>query len=71
MVKLECDNCLPDIHSFYDTSLRVVELNSKLVSLAMDSVQGFKMLGQGRVVVLRDDVSAGYFNAVRSIHELK
>ena len=61
MTKLECEACSPDIQSFYDTSLGVVELNSKLVSMAMDSAQGSKMLGQGRVVVLRDDVSADCF----------
>lgn len=65
MVKLECDQCLLDIHNFYATSLRIVELNLKLIGLAMDSVQGVKMLGQGRVVVLRDDVSASQFKRLR------
>ena len=57
MAKLDCDTCVPDIQTYYENSARIVELNHKLVDLAMDSAQGSKILCQGRVVVLRDDVS--------------
>ena len=57
MTKLDCEVCLPDIRSHYDTSAGIVELNARLVNLALDSAQGSKLLGQGRVVVIRDDVS--------------
>ncbi|KZT72960.1 ATP-dependent RNA helicase [Daedalea quercina L-15889] len=52
--KLSCDICSPDIERYYDASYDIVELNRDLVSLAVQSPQGSKLLGTGRVVILRD-----------------
>ena len=57
MPKLVCDVCETDIRPFYNASAAVVELNNKLISMALESPQGAKILTAGRVVVLRDDVS--------------
>ena len=56
MAKLNCDLCLPDIGAYYDMSTQIVDINTKLINLASDSALGSKSLGQGRVVILRDDV---------------
>ena len=55
--KLECDICGTDITSYYNNSADIVALNQKLISLAIESPQGVKLLLPGRVVILRDDVS--------------
>ncbi|KAH8119970.1 antiviral helicase [Phellopilus nigrolimitatus] len=55
MPKLDCDMCLPDIKSYYDISAQIAELNLKLISTAYGNQQGVKSLGQGRVLILRDD----------------
>lgn len=57
MPKLECELCSTDIRGYYDISSQVVDLNMKLTSLAFDSALGNKSFGQGRVIILRDDVS--------------
>lgn len=58
MKKLECELCLPDIGSYYDTCAQIAELNYKMMTLAVASPQGAKSLDQGRVIILRDDVSS-------------
>lgn len=57
--KLQCDTCNNDIELVYEISAEVVERNQKIISLALRNPQGGKLLGQGRVVILRDPV--GYF----------
>ncbi|GLB35762.1 putative DSHCT [Lyophyllum shimeji] len=52
--KLECDICLPDIDSFYDDSFDIVELNQRLLAMAVAHPQGAKSMMGGRVVILRD-----------------
>ncbi|RDB28581.1 hypothetical protein Hypma_015957 [Hypsizygus marmoreus] len=52
--KLECDICLPDIYDFYDDSFDIVELNQRLLAMAISHPQGMKSLLAGRVVILRD-----------------
>ncbi|KAI0931412.1 hypothetical protein AcV5_005097 [Taiwanofungus camphoratus] len=51
---LACEDCLPDIEQFYDTSFDIVECNQALLSMAASRPQGAKLLTAGRVVVLRD-----------------
>ena len=58
MERLECELCLPDIRSYYDTCAQITELNYKMMALAVTSPQGAKSLDQGRVIILRDDVSS-------------
>lgn len=58
MPKLDCEICLPDIKSFYDLSAQIVDLNLKLLNLAMLSPHGGRSFGQGRIIILRDDVKA-------------
>ncbi|KAH7107002.1 antiviral helicase [Auriculariales sp. MPI-PUGE-AT-0066] len=52
--RVQCPICLEDINEFYDQSLRIVNLNNRLLELATKSAQGEKLLSSGRVVVLRD-----------------
>ena len=61
MAKLECETCQPDIRQFYDISTQIIDLNSRLVTMAADHPQGSKSLSAGRVVVLRDDVGTSSF----------
>lgn len=58
MKKLDCDVCLSDIQSYYDICAQIVDLNTQLLALASSSPQGSKCLDQGRVIILRDDVSS-------------
>ncbi|KAG0707535.1 ATP-dependent RNA helicase [Suillus ampliporus] len=54
MPKLECVVCLGDIEHYYDLSLEVVGLNSKLCTMVTSSPSNANLFGPGRVVVLRD-----------------
>ena len=56
MPKLACDVC-SDIREYYDTSARIVELNYMIANMAAGHPQGSKIMGVGRIVALRDDVS--------------
>ena len=51
---LDCAVCHADIDLFYDESLKIVEENQKLLGIALE--QGSRILGPGRVVILRDGV---------------
>lgn len=48
--------CQADINLYYDKSLEIVEKNQKLLGIVLEQLQGSKILGPGRVVVLRDGV---------------
>lgn len=52
--RLECDICLPSVESYYDNSYDVVNMNQKLLSMAVAHPQGARLLSAGRVVVLND-----------------
>ncbi|KIO25229.1 hypothetical protein M407DRAFT_25451 [Tulasnella calospora MUT 4182] len=52
--KLQCEICNNDIELFYEISAEVVERNRKIIALALANSQGGKLLGPGRVVILRD-----------------
>lgn len=51
--------CSADIGAYYDLSAEIVRVNGELVKQAAFA-QGAKILGPGRVVVLRDGVSLLY-----------
>ena len=57
MVKLDCPQCTPDIEKFYDLSQAMIEYNETMVALTVAQRHGPKLLGGGRVVILRDHVS--------------
>ncbi|KAG8960224.1 hypothetical protein FRC03_006880 [Tulasnella sp. 419] len=52
--KLQCDICERDIEAFYDVSAEIVYRNRKLLEMASNHPQGGRLLGAGRVVILRD-----------------
>ncbi|GBE77514.1 Putative ATP-dependent RNA helicase [Sparassis crispa] len=52
--KLTCEVCSPDIESYYDTSFDIIEHNQMLLNMAAKHSQGLRLLGIGRVVILRD-----------------
>lgn len=54
---MTCEQCVPDIEAFYDGISEALELNQKLVDMAVRHPQGSKLLSSGRVIVLRDNVS--------------
>ncbi|PFH52329.1 hypothetical protein AMATHDRAFT_57402 [Amanita thiersii Skay4041] len=58
MQKVTCAVCSPDIEVLYDSSLEVLELNQRLLSMVSVHPQGSKLLASGRVVILLD----GHFN---------
>jgi len=62
---LECDICLGDINTYYDSAAAIVNTNQQLLKLASTHMQGLKLLSSGRVVILRDGVCDpsyfGYF----------
>lgn len=58
MPKLECDICLEDINTYYDVSADLVYMNQQLLSMASTHPQGMRSFSPGRVVILRDGVSA-------------
>ncbi|KZT08600.1 antiviral helicase [Laetiporus sulphureus 93-53] len=53
--ELSCDVCFPDIEHFYDASYEIVDLNQTILSLAAKNSQWSRLMGTGRVVVLRDE----------------
>ena len=55
--KLECERCIMDINDYHSGMKKVIELNQKLVDMAIGRQQGSKLFSSGRVVVLRDNVS--------------
>lgn len=57
MQRLECDVCLQDIGDYYDTTVNIIDLHQRLLSMASESPHGAKLLSSGRVVILRDGVS--------------
>ena len=61
LTKLECETCSRDVDRFYDVSADLVEMNERLLSLAITQIQGSKAFGSGRVVILRDGVCASSF----------
>ncbi|KAL1661387.1 NUC185 domain-containing protein [Schizophyllum commune] len=52
--KLSCDICVPSIESYYDDMNDVVNMNQKLLSMAVSHPQGARLMSAGRVVVLND-----------------
>ena len=54
MASLQCDVCVPEIDTFYDASLDIVESNQRILSMAVQNSGRF--LEPRRVVVLRDEV---------------
>ncbi|KAF8079036.1 antiviral helicase [Lyophyllum atratum] len=62
--KLDCDICLHDINSFYDDSFDIVNLNQRLLTMAVAHPQGAKSMMGGRVVILRDGHFKPYTAAV-------
>ncbi|TEB38714.1 translation repressor [Coprinellus micaceus] len=51
---VECDICTQDIDRYYDACYDVAKRNQSLLQLALSRPQGGKLLGPGRVVVVRD-----------------
>lgn len=60
MPKSDCDICSQDIRTLYNMSAHIVDLNLTMLNLAAASPQSAKILAQGRIVVLRDDVRRRY-----------
>ncbi|KAF8915101.1 antiviral helicase [Mucidula mucida] len=54
LAKLECDICVPDIESFYDTSHAIVLYNESLLQMVTNAARTSKLLAPGRVIILRD-----------------
>lgn len=53
--KLDCEQCMTDIKAHYDDINEAVELNHRLVDMAVRQQQGSRLISSGRVVVLRDN----------------
>ncbi|KAF7784214.1 hypothetical protein Agabi119p4_379 [Agaricus bisporus var. burnettii] len=53
--RLACEQCIPDIGAYYDDIHEAVNLNQKLINMAVRHPQGSKLLSPGRVVILRDN----------------
>ena len=66
MEKLECPICLQDLEEYYDTTVNIIDYNQQLLSIAVNSPHGVKLLSTGRVVILRDGVSRRRF--VKNFH---
>jgi antiviral helicase SKI2 len=62
---VECDICTQDIDRYYDACYDVAKRNQSLVQLALSRPQGGKLLGPGRVVVVRDGVRALFPGSMR------
>lgn len=55
---LECEICSSDITDYYTCCAQMVSLSEQMLTAAVNHPQGHKILSSGRVVVLRDSVSA-------------
>ncbi|KAI6031397.1 ATP-dependent RNA helicase [Pisolithus microcarpus] len=51
---LECDICLKDIETYYDSSQAIVSRNNELLEMVVKHPSNQSILNSGRVVILRD-----------------
>lgn len=52
--KLDRETSLPDLDTLYNVSASLVDVNAYIVDYALGHPQGNKMIGTGRVVLVRD-----------------
>ena len=69
MPRLDCAMCLKDIEDYYNTTVRIIDHNQRLLSMAAGTPHGAKLLSSGRVLILRDGVSRRRFVKQRSTND--